>query len=114
VAAAKGVYTALHQMVLGEELEYATDSFDTAVATGVFTAAHAPASSFPELVRITKPGGHIIFTLSDQVYEGSGFKEMLDGLQAQGQWKLVEASESRKLTNDSPFTHRIWTFEVTA
>jgi predicted TPR repeat methyltransferase len=75
IAQQKNVYQELHQMVLGETLDFPTDSFDAAVSTGVFTQAHAPASSFEEIVRIVKPAGYIIFTLSTDSYKNAGFKE---------------------------------------
>ena len=62
LAQQKNVYQELHQMVLGETLDFPTNSFDAAVSTGVFIKAHAPASFFDEIVRIIKPGGFIIFT----------------------------------------------------
>ena len=104
VAEAKGVYRELRQMVLGEHLDFPTNVFDAVAAVGVFTAAHAPASSFQELVRVAKPGGHIVFTLSEQAYEESGFKEALELLESQGKWALAEKTDSMKLTKDSPTT----------
>mgnify|MGYP001380797860 CR=1 FL=1 len=112
IAARKKAYKELYQMALGERLDFETDSFDAVVSTGVFTAAHAPASSFHELVRVTRRGGHIVFTLSDEAYEGSGFKETLDALESDGKWELLEKSESQKLTKDSTFEHKVWTYQV--
>ncbi len=112
VAAAKGVYRELRRMVLGEHLDFPANAFDAVAAVGVFTAAHAPASSFQELVRVTTPGGHIVFTLSEQAHEESGFKEMIESLESQGKWRLVEKTDSMKLTRDSPYEHRVWAFQV--
>ncbi len=114
-AGKKNVYRELHQMVMGEPLDFATDSFDAVVSVGVFTAAHAPASSFDELVRVTRPGGHIIFTLSTEAYENSGFKEKLRALEAGDRWKFVERSESRLLTKEGAGVyHQVWVYQVTA
>jgi len=46
----KNVYREFHQMIMGEPLAFATDSFDAVVSTGVLTVGHAPASSFDELM----------------------------------------------------------------
>jgi len=73
-AKGKNVYRELHRMVMGESLDFATDSFDAVVSTGVLTTGHAPPGSLDELVRITRPGGHIIFTLRVEVYESGGFR----------------------------------------
>jgi len=109
----KNVYQELHQMVLGKPLDFATDCFDAIVSVGVFTGAHAPASSFDELVRITKPGGHIIFTLSTEAYENSGFKEKLFALESEGKWKLMETSQKQLLTKEGAGVyHQVWIYQV--
>ena len=71
----KNVYLAFHCMVMGEILDFETDSFDAVVSVGVLTVGHAPASSLDELVRVTKAGGYIhLFTssrcLSSQRFSG--------------------------------------------
>ena len=109
----KNVYQELHQMVMGEPLNFATDSFDAVVSVGVFTMAHAPASSFDELVRVTKPSGHIIFTLSTDAYENSGFKEKLIALESEGKWKFVETSQRQLLTKGGAGVyHQVWVYQV--
>ena len=112
VARQKGVYRALDQMVLGETLDYATDSFDAVISTGVFITAHAPASAFDEIVRIVRPDGYIIFTLSEDSYENAGFKEKFDALESDGKWKLVEKGDRLKLTTSSSYYHKVWVFQV--
>ena len=110
----KNVYREFHQMVMGEPLNFATDSFDAVVSVGVLTVGHAPASSFDELVRITRSGGHIVFTLRPDVYENSGFKERQDALEAAGKWKLVEVSEEfQPLPKGEPEVyHQVWVYQV--
>ena len=48
---------------------------------GVVTLAQAR----DELVRVTLPGGYIVFRLRPDVYESSGFKEKLDPPSRRGQ-----------------------------
>jgi predicted TPR repeat methyltransferase len=84
VARQKGVYTRLENMVLGEKLDFADASFAAVVSTGVLTVGHAPAASMDELVRVTRPGGHLIFSLTVQTYEQDGFKQKLNELEAAG------------------------------
>ena len=110
----KNVYQEFRQMVMGESLAFATDSFDAVMSTGVLTVGHAPASSFDELVRITKPGGHILFTLRTDVYEDRGFKEKQAALESEGKWRLVEVSEKTPLLLKEPDVfHQIWVYQVT-
>lgn len=109
----KNIYKELHQMVMGEALDYAMDYFDAVVCVGTFTKAHAPASSFDELVRITKPSGYIIFTLSTEEYGRSGFKEKLTTLESEGKWKFVEVSRGQLLTKGGAgVDHQVWVYQV--
>ena len=58
------VYSELRNRVLGKSLDFDDGAFAAVVTFGVFTPGHAPAVAFDELVRITRPGGHLIFTVS--------------------------------------------------
>ena len=111
----KNVYQDFHVMVMGETLDYETDSFDAVVTVGVLTVGHAPASSLDELVRVTRPGGHIVFSLRPDVYEGNGFREKQDELAAQGKWQLAEVTdEFQPMPKGEPeVTHRVWAYRVT-
>ncbi len=97
LARRKGVYGDLRQMELGGPLDFPTDAFSAVVSTGVFAAGHAPPESFEELIRVTRPGGHVIFSVRTDVYEEEGFKDKQEALEGEGRWRLVEASE--------PFSH---------
>ena len=87
----KGVYLELHQGVLGEPLNFPSDSFDAVISVGVFTLGHAPASAFDELIRLTKPGGFIVFSLNTALNDA--FADKLHSLAAAGHWQLVEVSD---------------------
>jgi SAM-dependent methyltransferase len=110
----KNVYREFHQMVMGESLAFATDSFDAVVSTGVLTVGHAPARSFDELIRITKPDGHILFTLRTDVYEDRGFREKQTALESEGKWALAEVSDKTPLLLKEPDVyHQVWVYQVT-
>ena len=112
----KNVYRELHQMVLGEELNFPTASFDAVVSVGVLTLGHAPANSLDELVRITKPGGHIVFSIRPDVYRENGFKEKQEELEKQGKWKLTEVTdEIQCLPKGEPDVfHQVFVYRVAA
>ena len=111
-----GVYKQFDRMVMGEHLDYPTDHFDATISIGVLSLGHAPASSLDELVRVTKPGGHILFTLRPDVYEDLGFKEKQAGLEASGKWKLVEVSEKTQVLpkGEPDIFHQFWAYRVTS
>ncbi len=89
-SAAKAVYGSLEQMTLGAHLAFADGRFCAVVSFGVLTAGHAPPDALDELIRITRPGGHVIFSLSNMVYEPLGFKKKLAALEAEGRWREIE------------------------
>lgn len=92
----KNVYTSLKQMVLGGPLDFPDHFFDAVIASRAIGHNHAPTSSFDELIRITKRGGYIIFTIKSDFYENSDFKEKLSTLEASGKWELAEEGEKYK------------------
>jgi SAM-dependent methyltransferase len=110
----KNVYREFHQMVMGESLGFATDSFDAIVSVGVLTVGHAPPSALDELIRITRPGGYLVFSLRPDVYENAGFKEKQAELESSGVWKLAERSERfQPLPKGEPeVDHEVWVYQV--
>lgn len=93
LAAQRTAYRELRQAELGTTLPWPDDHFAAFLSSGVFTAGHAPASSFDELVRITRPGGHAIFTVRDLLLEDGGFSDAFRRLEDAGRWRRVEESE---------------------
>ena len=109
----KNVYNSFHQMALGETLGFDTGQFDAVISIGVFTLGHAPVEGFDELVRITKPGGYVVFSLrTDMVNEG--FQNYFSGLESAGRWKLAETTEPfQPLPKGEPEVfHQIWAYQV--
>ena len=115
-ARSKGVYCQLLRMVLGERLDFPDDSFDAVVSIGVLTLGHAPAHSLNELVRVTRPGGHVIFTLRPDIYETAGFREVREELESVGRWELAFMGEPlQALPKGEPDVfHQLWVFKSTA
>ena len=93
VAHEKGVYTSLRIGTLGQPLDFPSNTFDAVAGIGIFTLGHAPASSFDELVRVTKPGGQILFTLYSDLYDVGEFPNKFVALEASGAWSLREVSD---------------------
>jgi predicted TPR repeat methyltransferase len=92
LAASRGAYSDLKQAELGKTLPWADGHFRAFFSTGVFTIGHAPASALHELARITRRGGHAIFTVRDVVLETGGFLAVHAELERQGRWRPVEES----------------------
>ena len=115
-ARSKAVYRDLHRMVLGGKLDFPDDSFDAVVSIGVLTLGHAPARSLDELVRVTRPGGFVIFTLRPDLYESAGFREVREELESAGRWELVNMGKPlQALPKGEPeVLHQLWVFRATA
>ena len=92
-----GIYNELKQAVLGEPLDYPTDAYGAAIATGVFTVGHAPASGWDEVVRIVRPGGYFVLTIRPDIFQVNGYQQKEQDLVKSGQWELLEASDQVKM-----------------
>ena len=114
VARRKNIYQALDQMTMGERLDYETDQFDATIIVGVFTQGHAPAGSLDELVRVTRSGGHVAFSLRTDIYVENGFKEKMDALESAGLWKLLEVGDTfQPLPKGEPeVLHQVWVYQI--
>jgi predicted TPR repeat methyltransferase len=88
----KNIYRAFHQTVLGEPLDFESDSYDAVIGVGVFTFAHAPAHSLEELARIVQPGGHLALLARQDVYENHGLRDTFVALEKAGKLEPVEVS----------------------
>ena len=113
IAARKGIYGELREGRLGDSLDYETGAFDAVASSGVLTTGHAPANALDELVRVTRSGGHVIFTLrSDQV--PPGFEEKMSELERAHRWELVEkGDEFQALPVGEPeVLVRVWVYRV--
>lgn len=114
IARQTGAYEGYDQMVMGEPLGYDTDSFDAVVSVGVFTVGHVPASGLDELVRVTRPGGHVVYSLRPDVYEANGFREKHAELQTAGKLTVVETTEPQHVLpiGEPEVKHQVWVLQI--
>ncbi len=112
VARRKRIYSHCQVMELGKPLGYASSVFGATTACGVFTPNHAPASSLDELLRITRKGGLILYTLrSDE--EPADFAAKQQELVDAGKWELVEAGDPfPSIASEPHIRHRCWVWRV--
>ncbi len=115
-ARAKGVYGAMHMMTLGERLDFPSNFFGGTICVGVLTLGHAPANSIDEFVRVTRPGGHVVFSLRPDIFESHGFKDVQDALVASGSCRLIEVTEPSvsSVRGDREVLHQMWVYQVTS
>ncbi len=112
-AASKDVYVELRHMYLGAALDYPDDRFAAVVSAGVFTQGHAPLSSLDELVRVTRAGGHLVFSVGPAYLDGP-FRKTREELEGKGLWRLVDASERYNSTPlEETLPAQVFIFTVT-
>jgi predicted TPR repeat methyltransferase len=90
VADEKSVYDKVFQADMNETLRIPDNSYDASICVGTFTYAHVGPEAFAELVRITRPGGFVTFTIRDGAYQEYGYRESMVELEAEECWTLEQ------------------------
>ncbi|CDX16629.1 Methyltransferase type 11 [Mesorhizobium plurifarium] len=88
-AGAKGVYTALHRLAMGDVLPFADGAYAGIISAGVFTSGHVGVEGLDELIRICRPGGVIVLTVKNTLWD-AGFAERIADLEARGAVSRLE------------------------
>ena len=63
--------------------------YDVTFCVGVFTHGHVKSDRVSELIRITKPGGLICFTVNEGVFEEYGFKDTIVEYEKKKNWEIL-------------------------
>ena len=88
----KGVYHSLAKIDLNKEVPIASASYDAVTCIGTFTSTHVVPEALRELVRLTRSGGLVVFTVRDDYWEATKFVDLLIELHSQ---RLVCIEEIR-------------------
>jgi len=86
VANQKNIYQSLKLVDLTKKLDYEDNSFDAIVCAGTFTCGHVGPEALREMVRITKQGGYICFTVRKQEWESSPYMRIINNLENTKSW----------------------------
>lgn len=92
VARHKQLYNDLHQLYLGSQVDLPDASYDAVVAAGVLTHGHAPPESLDGILKLTRDGGVILFSLSQIAFEEMGFRDKIAELDNAGSWRKLGQS----------------------
>ena len=92
IADLKNNYLELSHQFLGQRLTFDDDAFALVVSSGVFTQGHAPLDGLDELVRVTRPGGCLVFSIARTYLDGPFERKRLQ-LEAAELWRFVGVSE---------------------
>ena len=91
VARNKNIYKQDFQADLTKPLPMDDNSFDCIVCVGV--SGYMIAQTIGDFVRILKPSGHIIYTISDRHYYEHGYSDVVEALALTGCIKILEKGE---------------------
>ena len=90
IAHQKNIYQSLKLVDLTKKLDYENDSFDAVICAGTFTCGHVGPEALREMVRITKQGGYICFTVRKQEWEASPYLQIMNDLEKNESWPKLE------------------------
>lgn len=91
----KNVYTNFFTATMGATPTHIEDTYDAVVAAGCFLPGHMTEESFPELIRLTKPSGIIVFSLKENMYVDEdadypkNFEPAMEKLEIENKWKIL-------------------------
>ncbi len=91
-AEAKAIYRRLHRLALGTALPFEDGHFAGIVSAGVFTTGHVGAEGLDELVRICRPGGVLVLTVKNTVWD-AGVKARIGQMIDEGRLALAEETD---------------------
>ena len=90
IAKQKNVYQSLDLVDLTKKLDYEDNLFDAVICAGTFTCGHVGPEALREMVRITKQGGYICFTVRKQEWEASPYMQIINDLEDSQVWQKLE------------------------
>lgn len=89
-ARAKSIYKTLNRGDLTGSLDIEDATYDAIISVGTFTCGHVGPEAFGELIRITKTGGHLCFTVREQAWEEDDYRAKLRNYENNSLWELQE------------------------
>jgi ubiquinone/menaquinone biosynthesis C-methylase UbiE len=92
VARRKGCYVAHHRLALGGTLPFADNAYAGVISAGVFTSGHVGEEGLDELLRITRPGGVVVLTVKNTLWE-AGFAARVAALVKQRRTTIAEETD---------------------
>ena len=67
-----------------------------------------------ELVRVTRPGGHIVFMLRTDLYRNDGFRGKQDDLEFSEMWQPVSVTDQFQALpiGEPELYYQVWTYMI--
>ena len=95
----KDIYKKIEKLDLNKPLKFKANTYDVVMCVGTFTYGHVKPQALDELIRITKNGGLICFTINEGIYEKYGFDNKIKELSNNKSWNVKEFFKSNYIVN---------------
>lgn len=95
----QGIYKKIEKVDLNKPLKFKPNMYDVVMCVGAFTYGHVKPQALDELIRITKNGGLICFTINEGIYEEYGFDNKIKELTNNKLWNVKEFFKSDYIVN---------------
>lgn len=115
IARERNIYDSLQRMVLGQELDFPDDQFPVTYTIGALAPGNAPPESLDEFIRVTKPGGLIIWsTHAHENERARPFHDKRHELSRDGLWELKFETDPfvSMPKGDSIIKHAVYVYGV--
>lgn len=114
VARRKNLHESLHRMILGGGLNFDADGFHVAYCIGGISPGHAGPEAFRDLIRVTEPGGLVIFSLRVDPGQEPQYPDAVAAHEREHDWKRLFATEGfPSLPAGEPeVAHAVYVYEV--
>jgi len=115
IAKERNLYESLQRMVLGERLDFPDNHFAVTYAIGGLAPGNAPPESLDEFVRVTRPGGLIIWSTHGHINERTQpFHDKRHEISAKKLWNLVFETKPfvSMPSGDAAIKHAVYVYRL--
>jgi predicted TPR repeat methyltransferase len=115
LAERRGVYDSVGPADLQTALSFDDDQFDGLVCVGVMTYVPDVHRCWLEFARVVRPGGVVVVTQREDLWDERDCQAVVDRLVALGTWTVIEVTEARPyLPGNDDYAERIGVHYVVA
>jgi ubiquinone/menaquinone biosynthesis C-methylase UbiE len=93
-------YAKLFQYSLNDPLPISDGAYDAIISAGLFTHGHVKTHAIRELIRITKSGGYLCFTINEGVYHSQGFDKEIQSITDENLWDIKKLEKEAYMTKE--------------
>jgi ubiquinone/menaquinone biosynthesis C-methylase UbiE len=93
-------YTKLFQYSLNDPLPISDGAYDAIISAGLFTHGHVKTHAIRELIRITKSGGYLCFTINEGVYRSQAFDKEIQSITDDKLWDIEKLEKEAYMTKE--------------